>query len=48
MTADPIAFFMTPAIGALVLFYLPFHYLFLVFGLIMFTASIFSVFSLKR
>lgn len=48
MTADPIAFFITPAIGALILFYLPFQYLFLVFGIIMLSASFFTKLNLKQ
>ena len=48
MTADPIAMFLTPAIGAVVLYYLPFHFLFLVFGIIMYFASILSLVNLKR
>ena len=48
MTADPISFFLAPAIGATILFYLPFHYLFLTFALIMFAASFYSYFTLKQ
>ncbi len=48
MTADPVAFFITPVIGAMVLFYLPFNYLFLVFGLIMFSVSFFTHINLKQ
>lgn len=32
MTADPVSYFLTPAIGAVVLAFLPFNYLFLVFA----------------
>jgi MFS transporter, DHA1 family, multidrug resistance protein len=34
MTADPIAFFLAPAAGALMLLFLPFNYLFLMFGIV--------------
>lgn len=39
MTVDPVAYFLTPMIGAGVLFFLPFNYLFLAFSIIMFLAA---------
>ena len=48
MTADPIAYFMVPAIGAVVLFFLPFNYLFLIFGIIFLLAGVFSWITLKH
>ncbi len=39
MTADPIAHFLTPTIGVLILMFLPFNYLFLVFGVFLLLAS---------
>ncbi len=34
MTADPVAYFLAPATGAVILFFLPFNYLFLLFAII--------------
>ncbi|NIA02279.1 MAG: MFS transporter [Nitrospirae bacterium] len=48
MTADPIALFITPVIGALTLLLLPFNYLFLVFGMLMILASAFSWVTLRH
>lgn len=48
MTSDPVAYFLTPGIGALTLLLLPFNYLFLVFAVIMFSTSIFTWFTLKH
>ncbi len=48
MTADPIALFITPVIGALTLLLLPFNYLFLIFGILMIFASAFSWVTLRR
>lgn len=42
MTADPVAYFSSSLIGAIVLFFLPFQFLFLVFGLIISAASFLS------
>lgn len=39
MTVDPVAYFLTPMIGAGILFFLPFNYLFLAFSIIMLLAS---------
>ncbi|MFH1284650.1 MAG: MFS transporter [Candidatus Peregrinibacteria bacterium] len=39
MTADPMAYFLTPAIGAAILFLLPFESLFLIFGILILGAS---------
>lgn len=39
MTADPIASFIVPALGAGILFFLPFNYLFLIFGILLMLAS---------
>lgn len=47
MTADPLAFFLAPLIGSIILFFLPFEFLFLVFGLILFTMSLFTWAKLK-
>ncbi|MFH1533729.1 MAG: MFS transporter [Nitrospirota bacterium] len=48
MSADPIALFITPAIGALTLLLLPFNYLFLTFGVLMVIASATSWFTLRH
>lgn len=48
MTADPVAFFLTSGIGLIVLLFLPFKFLFLVFGIIMLTTSIFAKIILKH
>lgn len=40
MTTDPVSYFLAPAIGALILIFLPFKFLFLVFGGIVLFASI--------
>ncbi|MFH1218278.1 MAG: MFS transporter [Candidatus Peregrinibacteria bacterium] len=48
MTADPIAFFIVPAIGAAILFLLPFKFIFLVFGGIFMLASLFAHTKLKH
>ncbi len=42
MTADPVAYFSTSLIGAVVLLFLPFQFMFLVFGLIILLASFLS------
>lgn len=42
MTADPIAFFLAPALGGILLIFLPFKFLFLFLGLIMLTVSLIS------
>jgi len=39
MTANPIGFFLAPAIGAITLIFLSFNYIFLIFGIIMLFAS---------
>lgn len=39
MTADPISYFIMPLMGALILAFLPFKYLFLIFGIIFLLAS---------
>ncbi len=48
MTADPLAYFLTPLIGAVILLFFPFNYLFLVFGVGMLCASAFSWISLRH
>lgn len=48
MTANPIGFFLAPAIGVITLAFLPFSYLFLNFGIIMLLASGFFWFKLQR
>ena len=48
MTADPLAYFLAPAIGAAALLLVPFNYLFLIFGIIMLSASAFSWLALKE
>lgn len=47
-TADPVACFLSPAIGALILVFLPFKFLFIIFGAIMLLAGYFSWTSLKH
>ena len=42
MTADPVAYFSSSLIGAVVLLFLPFQFMFLVFGLIILLASFLS------
>lgn len=48
MTADPIAYFITPTIGAITLMVLPFNYLFLTFGILMIIASATTWFTLRH
>jgi len=48
MTADPIALFLTPTIGAVILIFFQFNHLFLFFGIIMAVASGFSWFTLRQ
>jgi DHA1 family multidrug resistance protein-like MFS transporter len=48
MTADPLAFFLTPLIGAVTLLFLPFNYIFLVFGILLFGAGAFSWLTLQE
>ncbi len=48
MTADPIALFLTPTIGAVILIFFQFNHLFLFFGIIMAIASGFSWFTLRQ
>jgi len=48
MTADPIAYFITPTLGFIILYFLPFNYLFLAFSIILFSASILSFVKLKH
>lgn len=48
MTADPIAFFITPALGAITLLLLPFNYIFLTFGILMVIASVISWVTLRH
>lgn len=48
MTADPVAYFLTPALGAVVLAFLPFKFLFLFFGIVMLAVSGLNWISLKR
>lgn len=48
MTSDPLAFFITPAIGALILFLLPFKFVFLIFGILLLFMSLFSSIALKH
>jgi MFS transporter, DHA1 family, multidrug resistance protein len=48
MAADPIALFITPAIGAVTLLLLPFNYLFLTFGILMIIAGVTSWFTLRH
>lgn len=47
MTADPVAYFLAPTIAAVVLFYLPFKFLFLCFGILMLLMSLFAWKTLK-
>ncbi len=48
MTADPIAYLLTPLIGMVVLFFLPFKFLFLAFALLMFASAGFSYTKLRN
>jgi MFS family permease len=48
MTADPIALFLTPTIGAVILIFFQFNHLFLFFGIIMAIASGFSWLTLRQ
>lgn len=47
-TSDPLSNFLMPIIGVTTLFFLPFKFVFLVFGLIMLAAAVFAWTSLKR
>lgn len=47
MTADPIAYFLAPALGALILLFLPFNYLFIIFGILMLGGGVFSYITLR-
>lgn len=47
MTGDPISYFLTMACGGLILTFLPFNYLFLVFGILMFIGAALSKVTLK-
>lgn len=48
MTADPVAFFLVPTIGTVVLLFLPFKFLFLEFGLLVLATSYFIWKALPR
>jgi MFS family permease len=48
MTADPVSYFLAPAIGAVTLIFLPFSYLFLVFAVIMAVSSLYFWKTLKK
>ncbi len=47
-TYDPISNFMTPLIGVVTFIFLPFKFVFIIFGVLMFTAAYYSWTSLKR
>ncbi|MBD3361077.1 MFS transporter [Candidatus Peregrinibacteria bacterium] len=48
MTADPIAYFLAPTLGALILLLLPFNYLFIIFGILMLGGAVFSYTTLRH
>lgn len=43
MTADPISYFLAPSIGALIILFLPFQYIFLTFGILILSMGAFSL-----